>query len=55
MLPALIVCGVAATYLHKKFPRATEAVATGIVKGTALGGQEDGADDERALFARRGD
>jgi hypothetical protein len=35
MIPALILGGVAATYLHKKFPKATEAVASGIVKSTA--------------------
>jgi hypothetical protein len=35
MLPALIIGGVAGTYLHRKFPGTTEAVAGGIVRGTA--------------------
>ena len=30
----LVIGGIAATYMHKRFPKQTEAVARGIVRGS---------------------
>lgn len=40
MLPALLLGGVAATYLHKKFPEATEKVAGGVMAAARWAGAQ---------------